>query len=100
MLEERYVDQPGVELWYDLQDTPVAICSPAVPALFSEHFDFQTRDDFVCGLLMNQEILPWTIYWYGLDKSQYAVHVSRWDTYCLVRYDDVSYVKSNSIKCY
>ena len=67
-----------MELRHSLQDTCVAICSPAVPPLFSDNFDFETRDDFVRGLLINEEILASTIYWYILDQSDYAVHVANW----------------------
>jgi translation initiation factor eIF-2B subunit epsilon len=79
-----------VKLRYDLQDTHVAICSPAVPPLFSANVDFQTRDDFVDGLLMNEKILASTIYWYRLDDAQYAAHVSNWQMYQSVRCDEVS----------
>jgi translation initiation factor eIF-2B subunit epsilon len=99
-LQETYVDRPRVELRYDLQDTHVAICSPAVPPLFSDNFDFQTRDDFVRGLLVNEEILASTIYWYRLDGAQYTAHVSNWQMYQAVRCDDISSVKFNNIKCY
>ncbi|XP_021936996.1 translation initiation factor eIF-2B subunit epsilon isoform X3 [Zootermopsis nevadensis] len=84
---ETYSDCPQVELRYDLQDTHVAVCSPAVPPLFSDNFDFQTRDDFVRGLLMNEEILGSTIYWYKLDEAQYAAHVSNWQMYQSVSHD-------------
>lgn len=88
-LQETYVDRSHVELRYDLQDTYVAICSPAVPPLFSDNFDFQTRDDFVRGLLMNEEILASTIYWYKLDEAQYAARVSNWQMYQSVRYENI-----------
>lgn len=84
---ETYVDRSHVELRYDLLDTYVAICSPAVPPLFSDNFDFQTRDDFVRGLLMNEEILASTIYWYKLDEAQYAARVSNWQMYQFVSHD-------------
>lgn len=83
----------------------MAVCSPAVPPLFSDNFDFQTRDDFVRGLLINEEILGSTIYWYKLDEAQYAAHVSNWQMYQSVRCDEVpenyqiifSYVKCSNI---
>jgi translation initiation factor eIF-2B subunit epsilon len=73
----------------------VAICSPSVPPLFSDNFDFQTRDDFVRGLLMNEEILASTIYWYKLDEAQYAACVSNWQMYQSVRYYTISCVLCN-----
>lgn len=73
----------------------MAICSPSVPPLFSDNFDFQTRDDFVRGLLMNEEILASTIYWYKLDEAQYAACVSNWQMYQSVRYYTISCVLCN-----
>lgn len=73
----------------------MAICSPAVPPLFSDNFDFQTRDDFVRGLLMNEEILASTIYWYKLDEAQYAARVSNWQMYQSVRYEQTAYLECN-----
>ncbi|XP_069685017.1 translation initiation factor eIF2B subunit epsilon [Periplaneta americana] len=84
---EIYVDQPRVQLRNSLLDTHVAVCSPAVPPLFSDNFDFQTRDDFVRGLLINEEILASTIYWYKLQEDQYATHVSSWKMYQSVSRD-------------
>ncbi|KAJ9593230.1 hypothetical protein L9F63_015229 [Diploptera punctata] len=84
---ETYVDRPRVELRHNLQDTYVSICSAAVPPLFSDNFDFETRDDFVRGLLLNEEILASTIYWYMLNKSYYAAHVNNWQKYQAVSHD-------------
>lgn len=32
------------------------MCSALVPMLFTENFDYQTRDDFVKGILDNMEV--------------------------------------------
>ncbi|ERE76668.1 translation initiation factor eIF-2B subunit epsilon-like protein [Cricetulus griseus] len=45
----------GVEIRYDLLDCHISICSPQVAQLFTDNFDYQTRDDFVRGLLVNEE---------------------------------------------
>nr|KAF6381820.1 eukaryotic translation initiation factor 2B subunit epsilon [Pipistrellus kuhlii] len=46
----------GVEIRYDLLDCHISICSPQVAQLFTDNFDYQTRDDFVRGLLVNEEV--------------------------------------------
>nr|CAD7569596.1 unnamed protein product [Timema californicum] len=75
---EMFLDEPEVQLLYSLQDTDICICSPAVPPLFSDNFDFQTRDDLIRGLLVDDEILTSTIYWYKLKSSEYAARVKNW----------------------
>ncbi|XP_065347198.1 translation initiation factor eIF2B subunit epsilon [Cloeon dipterum] len=62
---------PGLELRYDLSDPCLAVCSLAVPPIFSDNFDFQTRDDFVRGLLLNEDILGHTMYAHIL-QDEYA----------------------------
>ncbi|XP_049777276.1 translation initiation factor eIF-2B subunit epsilon [Schistocerca cancellata] len=84
---ETFMDHSQVEVLYNLQDTQICICSPAVPPLFSDNFDFQTRDDFVRGLLMNEEILSSTIYYHKLQGPEYASRVSNWHMYQAVSHD-------------
>ena len=79
------MDRAKVELHFNLQDTHVWICSAAVPPLFSENFDCQTRDDFIRGLLINEELIGSTMYWHVLDQSNYAAEVSNWHMYQAVR---------------
>lgn len=61
-------------------DTGIAICSPSVPLLFSDNFDFQTKDDFIRGLLLNEEIIDSRIYCYQSDNS-YGLTVKNWPTF-------------------
>lgn len=75
---------------HDLVDPQVAICAPAALSLFADNFDFATRDDFVRGLLINEEILASTIYFSELPAEQYAARVSDWQTYQLVSKDVVN----------
>nr|CAD7259175.1 unnamed protein product [Timema shepardi] len=83
--QEMFLDEPEVQLLYSLQDTDICICSPAVPPLFSDNFDFQTRDDLIRGLLVDDEILTSTIYWYKLKSSEYAARVKNWPMYQAIR---------------
>ena len=41
---------------HDLLDCQVAICSPVVPTLFTDNFDYLTREDFIKGILENEEV--------------------------------------------
>lgn len=51
-----FQENSNVQLRYDLLDTHISICSPIVPCLFTDNFDYLTRDDFVRGILVNEEV--------------------------------------------
>jgi len=68
-----------------LEDTGIAICSPSVPLLFSDNFDFQTKEDFIRGLLMNEEVLASRIYCHV--TSGYGCTVRDWPSYQRVSMD-------------
>ncbi|XP_053599971.1 translation initiation factor eIF2B subunit epsilon [Plodia interpunctella] len=70
-----------LKLHHNLADPNIALCSPSVPQLFSDNFDFQTRDDFIHGLLINEEILDSSLYYALLKENQYAAAVTNWKTY-------------------
>lgn len=80
-----FTDHSEVEIRYDLSDPQIAICSPSVLSLFADNFDFATRDDFIRGLLINEEILQSTIYFAELQSEQYAAKVRNWQMYQIVR---------------
>ena len=46
-----------VEIRYDLMDTGIWICSPQVPQLFTDNFDYQSPFDFIRGILINEEVM-------------------------------------------
>nr|XP_045005934.1 translation initiation factor eIF-2B subunit epsilon isoform X2 [Jaculus jaculus] len=72
----------GVEIRYDLLDCHISICSPQVAQLFTDNFDYQTRDDFVRGLLVNEEpgdnvVLDQAYLWRGVQVAAGAqIHQS------------------------
>nr|XP_015812891.2 translation initiation factor eIF-2B subunit epsilon [Nothobranchius furzeri] len=72
------------EIRHDLLDCHISICSPQVAELFTDNFDYQTRDDFVRGLLVNEEILGNQIHIHATHDG-YGVRVSN-----LLMYDSVS----------
>lgn len=79
------MDNSIVNVHHNLKDTHIAICSSSVLPLFTDNFDFQTRDDFVRGLLMNEEILCSTLYWHSIRGNQYGGSVMNWRTYQAIR---------------
>ncbi|RVE61635.1 hypothetical protein OJAV_G00172400 [Oryzias javanicus] len=72
------------EIRHDLLDCHISICSPQVAELFTDNFDYQTRDDFVRGILVNEEILGNQIHMH-VTKDGYGARVSN-----LLMYDSVS----------
>lgn len=82
---ELFTEHSEVEIRHDLCDPEIAICAPSVLSLFSDNFDFETRDDFIRGLLINEEILASTIYFAELSNEQYAAKVKNWQMYRIVR---------------
>ncbi|KAK9509779.1 hypothetical protein O3M35_007016 [Rhynocoris fuscipes] len=81
------LEHDSIDMRCDLMDTKICICSVTVPPLFSDNFDFQTRDDFVRGLLINEEILASTVYSYVLPSSEYAASVTSWQNYHYISRD-------------
>lgn len=75
-----------VDLHYDLLDCHVSVCSPHVPAIFSDNFDYETQDHFVRGILVNEEILGNNIFVHVIT-DQYAARVSNLHTYDAVSKD-------------
>ncbi|XP_006002414.1 translation initiation factor eIF-2B subunit epsilon [Latimeria chalumnae] len=64
-----------IEIRYDLLDCHISICSPQVAQLFTDNFDYQTRDDFVRGILVNEEILGNQIHLH-VTVDEYGARVS------------------------
>ncbi|XP_053165528.1 translation initiation factor eIF-2B subunit epsilon [Hemicordylus capensis] len=73
-----------VQIRHDLLDCHISICSPQVAELFTDNFDYQTRDDFVRGLLVNEEVLGNQIHMH-VTSEEYGAPVSN-----LLMYEAVS----------
>ena len=56
LLQELLEGHPSIDLHYDLVDCQISICSPHVPQLFTDEFDYLTRDHFVKGILEHEEV--------------------------------------------
>lgn len=76
-----FLDHGRVEISSDCLDARVYLCSPSVLPLFADNFDFQTMEDFVKGVLMNQEILNASVYCRKLPPDDYCLPLSSWRTY-------------------
>lgn len=85
IFQEIFLENSSVSIHHNLKDTHIAICSSSVLPLFSDNFDFQTKDDFVRGLLMNEEILGSTVYCSILKGSDYGGAIHNWRTYQSIR---------------
>ena len=71
----------------DLIDCHIDICTPHVPQIFQENFDYQDlRSDFLRGVLTS-DLLKKTIYAYVTDGIEYAARVESWATYEAVSQD-------------
>ena len=72
----------------DLIDCHLDICTPHVPQIFQENFDYQyLRSDFLKGVLTS-DLLRKTIYAYlSEESSDYSARVESWETYKAVSQD-------------
>jgi len=69
-----------VNIHYDLVSCNIYICSPHFPPLFTDNFDYQTLDDLVRGVLLNEEILGDKIHSH-LVTTGYSARVHDLPTY-------------------
>nr|XP_033341754.1 translation initiation factor eIF-2B subunit epsilon [Megalopta genalis] len=82
-----FLDHSEIEINTCYMDTHVYLCSPAVLPLFSDNFDFQTMEDFIRGVLMNEEILNSRIYWQQLNPEEYSLPIISWNAYQILNRD-------------
>lgn len=87
---EIFLNSEEVELHHDLMDPQIAICSATALPLFSDNFDYETRDQFIRGLVMNQEIQTDSIYVSQLPSEQYAAKCSDWNAYHSISRDIIN----------
>jgi translation initiation factor eIF-2B subunit epsilon len=76
----KKANKKAVDLRYDFLDCHVSVCSPHVPAIFTDNYDYETRDHFVRGILVNEEILGNNIY-VNVISEKYAARVCNLHTY-------------------
>ncbi|KAG9291448.1 hypothetical protein G9A89_021867 [Geosiphon pyriformis] len=86
---EIFKSHTDVQIFNDLIDCQIDICSVEVPALFTENFDYQDiRKDFVYGILTS-DLLGKTIYCHTI-KDAYAARVKSLQTYDAISKDILS----------
>ncbi|XP_028397164.1 translation initiation factor eIF-2B subunit epsilon-like [Dendronephthya gigantea] len=81
---ELFIENKDVKLRYDLLDCGISICSTEVPQLFTDNFDYQTKDDFVRGIIINEEVMGNKIHSYVVDV-EYGARVTN-----IQMYDSIS----------
>ncbi|XP_048578776.1 translation initiation factor eIF-2B subunit epsilon isoform X2 [Nematostella vectensis] len=81
-----FADNPELQIRYDLLDCNICICSTQVPQLFTDNFDYQTRHDFVKGILINEEIMGNQVHCH-IISDKYAARVSNLYTYDAISKD-------------
>lgn len=54
--QEVFDENPDIIIHQDLMDCQLCVCTPAVPPLFTDNFDYSSLDDFVRGILINEEV--------------------------------------------
>lgn len=87
---EIFLTNSQIALHHNLIDPQIAIGSPTMLTLFSDNFDFETRDDFVRGILINEELLDSRIYVSLLPNEQYARKVNNWLAYQIISNDIIN----------
>ncbi|XP_035907121.1 translation initiation factor eIF-2B subunit epsilon-like [Anopheles stephensi] len=87
---ELFLGNRDVAVCHGLLDPQIAVCSHAALPLFADNFDFLSRDDFVRGVLINEEILNSRIYVAKLAREEYAMRVNNWQSYHLVSLDVIN----------
>ncbi|CAB3992205.1 translation initiation factor eIF-2B subunit epsilon-like [Paramuricea clavata] len=81
---ELFIENTDVKLRYDLLDCGISVCSTEVPQLFTDNFDYQTKDDFVRGIIINEEVMGNKIHCYVVD-DEYGARITN-----LQMYDSIS----------
>ena len=65
----------SIEHRNDLIDTQIYLCSPYVMHMFTDNFDYDTMEDFIRGVLVDEEISGYTIY-VDILKREFGFHFS------------------------
>lgn len=55
-LQQMMRENSRIKIQKNLLDTHVSLCSVNVSMLFTENVDHQTRDDFIRGTLVDEEV--------------------------------------------
>ncbi|XP_076068792.1 translation initiation factor eIF2B subunit epsilon-like [Oratosquilla oratoria] len=53
---------PKLRIHHKVHDPHIAVCGEIIPSLFSDNFDYGTRDSLIKGLIEQEELLGYTVY--------------------------------------
>jgi len=87
---ESFASCTSVQIRHDLIDCHISICSPAVLQLMADNFDFETIDDLVKGILVNEEVQDVSVYVHTLRAMEYAARAADPVAYAAVSQDVLS----------
>lgn len=80
----------SVQIRHDLLDCHISICSPAVLQLMADNFDFETIDDLIKGILVNEEVQDVSVYAHTVKPMEYAACAADPVAYAAVSQDVLS----------
>lgn len=55
-VQESFRENQAIRIQRDIQETHISICSVNMLMSFSENVDHQSKDDFIRGTLVDQEV--------------------------------------------
>lgn len=79
-----FQEHSAMTVRHDLIDTHICVCSPRVIELFVDNFDYKSKEDFIRGILINEEIEGNKLF-LNVIENEYAARVSS-----LPLYDSIS----------
>ena len=80
----------SIQIRHDLLDCHVSICSPTVLQLMADNFDFETIDDLIKGILVNEEVQDVSVYVHTVKPVEYAVRAADPVAYAAISQDVLS----------
>jgi len=80
----------SVQIRHDLLDCHITVCSPSVLQLMADNFDFETIDDLIKGILVNEEVQDVSVYVHTVRPTEYAARAADPVAYAAVSQDVLS----------
>ncbi|XP_044749591.1 translation initiation factor eIF-2B subunit epsilon [Coccinella septempunctata] len=80
------------------RDIHISICSEKFLPLFSDNFDFETKEEFIKNLLMNEDVMDCSMYVHEISGVSYGGAIINWQNYQSISFElfDMSIKKSSS----
>jgi len=87
---ESFATCTSIQIRHDLLDCHIGICSPVVLQLMADNFDFETIDDLIKGILVNEEVQDVSVYVHTVKSMEYAARAADPVAYAAVSQDVLS----------